>query len=60
MIRVEIAGLDLGKDGNQNQIASDNGSPLTMGSEGIDDFSDKHKNYVRGVYFFESIHACLI
>lgn len=30
-----------------------------MGSEGIDDFSDKHKKYLRGVYFSESIGVCL-
>lgn len=53
-IRVVIAGLDLGKDGNRNPAAADDGSPLTVGSEGIDDFSDKRKNYLREVYLSES------
>lgn len=58
-IRVVIAGLDLGKDGNRNPAAADDGSPLTVGSEVIDDFSGKPKNYLRGVYLSESTGVCL-
>lgn len=53
-----IAGLDLGKDGNRNRAAADDGSSGNL--DGIDDFRDKYTNCLRGfTLLYESTPACI-